>query len=235
MNLKNNFTSQSKCSLDNPAVKAVLEKMHQSAKMDHAKFAFRMLPYLFQKLLGRSPSFTDQYHKMQDLSLQFSPEHGIIAYNTARSIHATRIIEFGTAFGYSTIYLASAIKDNRGGIVIGSEFIEEKAKKAEENLEAAGLAQYTDIRRGDAVKSLADPGGETDMILLDGSKDLYISILRMLSPFLRVGGVVLADNVCSPFIKKTLSSYVAYVQNPENGFKSITIPLPDGFEFSVKL
>jgi len=205
MNLKNHFTSQSKCSLDTPAVAAVLEKLHQSAKMDHAKFAFRMLPYLFQKLLGRNPSFTDQYHKMPDLSLQFSPEHGIITYNTARSIHARRIIEFGTAFGFSTIYLASAMKDNGGGIVIGSEFVKEKAQKAEENLKAAGLAKYADIRRGDAVKSLADPGGEIDMILLDGAKDLYISILRMLSPFLRVGGVVLADNVCSPFIKKTLS------------------------------
>jgi len=235
MNQNHNLTRLSKCSLDNPAVAAVLAKLHRSAKMDHAKFAFRMLPYLFQKLFGRSPSFTDQYYKMPDLSLQFSPEHGIMAYNTARSIHAMRIVEFGTAFGFSTIYLASAIKDNGGGVVIGSEFIEEKARKAEENLEAAGLVQYTDIRRGDAVKSLADPGGEIDMILLDGSKDLYISILRILSPFLRIGGVVLADNVCSPFIKKTLSTYVSYVQNPENGFKSVTIPLPDGFEFSVKV
>jgi predicted O-methyltransferase YrrM len=235
MDPRNNSIAQSKCSLDNLAVIAVLEKLNNVAKLDHAKFAFRMLPYLFQKLIGRNPSFTDQYHKMADLSLQFSPEHGIIAYNVARSIGAKRIVEFGTAFGFSTIYLASAIKDNGAGVVIGSEFIEAKAKKARENLEAAGLAQYVDIRTGDAMKSLADPGGEIDMILIDGSKDLYIPVLKMLSAFLRIGGVVLADNVCSPFIRKTLSSYVAHVQNPKNGFKSITIPLPDGFEFSVKL
>jgi len=235
MNIKQKDNRGDECSLHTPAVTAVLDKLHRSAKMDHAKFAYRMLPYLFQKLIGRSPSFTDQYRKMPDLSLQFSPEHGIIAYNIARSIRARRIIEFGTAFGFSTIYLAAAIKDNGGGMVIGSEFIEEKAKKAEENLKDAGLARYVEIRRGDAVKSLADPGKEIDMILLDGSKDLYISILRMLAPFLRAGGVVLADNVRSPFIKKTLSYYVAYMQDPQNGYKSITIPLPDGFEFSVKI
>lgn len=51
------------------------------------------------------------------------------------------------------------------------------------------------------------------MILLDGSKELYIPMLKMLSPFLRSSGVVLADNVCTPFIKCILASYVAYVHN----------------------
>jgi predicted O-methyltransferase YrrM len=73
------------------------------------------------------------------------------------------------------------------------------------------------------------------MILLDGSKDLYLPILKMLFPFLRRGGVVLADNVCSPFVKYTLATYVAYMQDQNNGFSSLTIPLSDGFEFSVKL
>jgi predicted O-methyltransferase YrrM len=235
MNPKNHAKSQSECSLEHASVKAVLAQLQGSAKGDHAKFAIRMLPYLFQKLLGRNPSFTDQYHKMADLSLQFSSEHGMLAYNTARAIGAKRIVEFGTAFGFSTIYLAAAIQDNGGGEVIGSEFVEKKVERAKANLEAAGLTQYTDIRLGDAILSLADPGGDIDMILLDGSKELYLPVLEMLAPFLRRGGVVLADNVCSPFIKKTLASYVAYVQNPQNGFTSVTIPLPGGFEFSVKL
>jgi predicted O-methyltransferase YrrM len=226
---------QRSCSLNDPAVKSVLERLSSSAKSDHAKFAVRMIPYLLGKLIGRNPSFTDQYHKMKDLSLQFSTKHGMIAYNIARSIGAKRIVEFGTAFGFSTIYLAAAIKDNGGGVVIGSEFIDQKVQKAKENIDSAGLARYTDIRPGDALKSLADPGGDIDLILIDGSKDLYLPIIKMLSPFLRHGGVVLADNVCSPFIKKTLSSYVEYMQNPKNGFTSITIQIPDGFEFSVKI
>lgn len=228
---KNNYA----CSLETGAVKAVLERLYKSSKKDHAKFAFRMLPYIFLKIMGRNPSFTDQYRNMADLSLQFSPAHGQIAYNIARAINAKRIIEFGTSFGYSTIFLAAAVKDNGGGVVIGSEFIDEKVKQAQANIDIAGLGKYTEIRAGDAMQSLAAPGGIIDMILLDGSKDLYLPVLKMLAPFLRKGGVVLADNVCSPFIRNTLADYVAYVQSPDHGFSSLTIPLPDGFEFSIKI
>jgi len=235
MNATSHPNRSFKCTLDDSAVVRVLDSLRNSAKMDHAKFAIRMIPYLLKKILGRNPSFTDQYYKMEDLSLQLSDEHGLIAYNMARSIGAKRIVEFGTAFGFSTIYLAAAVKDNGGGIVIGSEFIEEKVKKAQENIDTAGLTQYVDIRPGDALKSLSDPGGEIDMILIDGSKDLYIPIIKLLSPFLRIGGVVLADNVCSPFIKNTLASYVDYMQDPKNDFSSVTIAIPDGFEFSVKI
>ncbi|MBA3028231.1 MAG: methyltransferase [Desulfobacterium sp.] len=235
MNSTDFDTSQCKCSLEHAAVRAILEQLQTSSKKDHTQFALKMLPYLFNKLIGRNPSFSHQYYKMKALSLQFSPEHGVIAYNMARAIHAKRIVEFGTSFGFSTIFLAAAIKDNGGGVVIGSEFVDEKVTRAQANLKAAGLDQYTDIRPGDAMQSLADPGGDVDMILIDGSKDLYIPILKVLFPFLRKRGVVLADNVCSPFVKKSLASYVAYVQNLDNGFMSMTIPLPDGFEFSVKL
>jgi len=235
MSSDNDPMNDSQCTLENAAVKSVLEQLRKSSAKDHAKFAFRMLPYVFQKLIGRNPSFTDQYHGMADLSLQFSPTHGLVAYNIARAVRAARIVEFGTAFGYSTIFLAAAVKDNGGGVVIGSEFVEAKVIRAKANIERAGLAEYTDIRSGDARASLADPGGEVDMILLDGSKDLYLPVLTMLFPFLRRGGVVLADNVLSPFIKRTLAAYASYVQDKSNGFSSLTLPLTDGFEFSVKL
>jgi len=84
------------------------------------------------------------------------------------------------------------------------------------------------------METLADPGGEIDLLLIDGSKDLYLPILEMLAPHLRQGAVVLADNVLSPFIKKTLADYVAYMQDSQNGFLSVTVPFPDGFEYSVK-
>jgi hypothetical protein len=71
MSLRNASKNNSAYSLENTAVKAVLEQLHNSSKKDYAKFAFRMMPYLVQKFLGGNPSFTDQYHKMADLSLQF--------------------------------------------------------------------------------------------------------------------------------------------------------------------
>ena len=222
------------CHLNDPRVKAVLDGLHREAKGDELRFGLKMLPFLAQKLLGRKASFTDQYQRMSDLSISISPEQGAFAYLVARSIGARRIVEFGTSFGVSSIYLASAIRDNGGGILIGSEFITSKAERARKNVEAAGLTDCVEVRVGDAMETLADPGGQIDLLLIDGSKDLYLPILEMLAPHLRQGAVVLADNVLSPFIKKTLAGYVAYMQDSKNGFLSVTVPFPDGFEYSVK-
>jgi len=58
-------------------------------------------------------------------------------------------------------------------------------------------------------------------------------MLKLLAPKLRTGGVVLADNIHT--FRWSLASYVSYVQSGENGFASLTLPLADGFEYSVKL
>lgn len=222
------------CTLDDPRVKAVLDRLHREAKGDDLRAGLKLLGYLAQKLLLRNPSFADQYRRMADLAIPVSPEQGVFAYLVARSTSARRIVEFGTSFGVSTIYLASAIKDNGGGTVIGSEFIESKAERARKNILEAGLNDFVEIRVGDAMETLADPGGDIDLLLIDGAKDLYLPIVKMLAPRLRQGGVVLADNVLSPFIKRTLAEYVAFMQDDRHGFASVTVPFRDGFEYSVK-
>ena len=226
--------SGNECTLNDPKVKAVLDRLHREARGDALRFGFKLFPYLAQKFQGRKPNFTDQYQRMADLSIPVSAEQGVFAYLVARSIGARRIVEFGTSFGVSAIYLASAIRDNGGGIVIGTEFIPSKAQRAGANIEETGLADSVEIRVGDAMETLTDPGGDIDLLLIDGSKDLYLPILKMLAPHMRQGGVVLADNVLSPFIKKTLAGYVAYMQDPRHGFISVTVPFQDGFEYSVK-
>jgi predicted O-methyltransferase YrrM len=222
------------CTLNEPRVKAVLDRLHRESKGDDLRFGLKLLPYLARKLLLRKPSFTDQYQRLADLAIPVSAEQGVFAYLVAGSIRARRIVEFGTSFGVSTIYLASAIRDNGGGIVIGSEFIESKAERARANILEAGLADAVEIRVGDAMETLTDPGGDIDLLLIDGAKDLYLPILKMLAPRLRQGGVVLADNVLSPFIRRTLAGYVAYMQDDRHGFASVTVPFRDGFEYSVK-
>jgi predicted O-methyltransferase YrrM len=56
----------------------------------------------------------------------------------------------------------------------------------------------------------------------------------MLAPRLCRGSVVLADNVISPFIERTLAECVASMQDGRHGFASVTVPLRDGFEYSVR-
>ncbi len=222
--------------INQPILQNFLKNYHNLEKKESLKFISRLaFSKMRSKALSKVFSFTEQYHKMGDLSLAISHEQGMFAYQIARLIGAKRIVEFGTSYGVSTIYLAAALKDNGSGIVIGSEFVNSKIEIAKHNLNLLGLLKWVDLRDGDARNSLANPGGPVDMVLLDGSKDLYLEILKIIEPYLHTGSVVLADNVTTPFIKKTLSKYVEYMQNEENGFISLTLPFKDGLEFSIKI
>jgi predicted O-methyltransferase YrrM len=167
----------------------------------------------------------------KDIYMPISAQQGQFMYQTARAIGAKTVVEFGTSFGISTIYLASAVMDNGGELVIGSELEPNKHGHATENLAEAGLAHFTDIRLGDALVTLRETPYPIDLVFLDGWKDLYLPILHMLEPRLRIGSVVFADDI--NLFKRTLKPYVEYVQSSENGFVSTTLPIGDGLEYSV--
>ena len=84
-----------------------------------------------------------------------SPEQGDLIYLLCRGMRATRVVDFATSIGISAIYFAAAMRDNGGGIVIGSELVPEKVTRAKRNLADAGLAGYADIREGDARQTLS--------------------------------------------------------------------------------
>ncbi len=195
-----------------------------------------MVPFILDKCLGRTPTVTLTSERTRNVALPLNPAAGRFAYLTARAIQARRIVEFGTSFGASTLYLAAAVRDNGGGMVIGSELEPSKVSQARRNITQAGLADFVDIRAGDGRQTLVDPGGVVDMVLLDGWKDFYLPVLHILEPHLRPGAVVLADNVLfPPSIRKSLAPYVAYVQDKANGFQSVTLTVGSGLEYSVRL
>ena len=220
-------------SLDTPEVRNVLERLHAEAGSQRAAFIPIALHWGLDALRRREPSIEEEARRFKDLYIPLSPETGRFAYLVARSLGARRIVEFGTSFGISTLYLAAAVKDNGGGLVIGSEIEPGKVVQARANVEAAGLSKYVDIREGDALETLRDPGGAVDMALLDGWKDLYVPILEILTPHIREGGVVLGDNIKT--FPKALAPYVARVQGGGHGFRSVTLPLGEGTEYSVRI
>jgi predicted O-methyltransferase YrrM len=145
----------------------------------------------------------------------------------ARSCGARSIVEFGTSFGISTLHLAAALRDNRGGRLITSEFEPSKVARARGHLAAAGLADLVEIREGDAVATLARDLPETiDLVLLDGAKGLYPAILALIEPRLRVGAMIVADNAnwSPPFLER--------VRSPAQGY--LSIPLGDDVELSMR-
>ena len=218
-------------SLEDPRVKAVLDRLHEAASGD----VFRMLaraPTYVSALLNRRVAPAEMSRRFKDVYIPLSRPQGKLLYLVARSIDARRIVEFGTSFGVSTIYAAAAARDNGTGRVIGSELEPGKRAKAVENLAEAGLGGVAEVRLGDALQTLRDVPPPVDLVLLDGWKDLYLPMLELLAPKLRPGAVVLADNVRT--FKRALAPFLDYVQSGKNGFESVTLPFPSGFEYSVR-
>lgn len=218
-------------SLKTEPILPLLSSLHQQAQADKLQFAKLIPRFISGKIKGQSFSEILTPEVMKKVFIPVSPEQGEFLYLTARSLGARRIVEFGTSFGISTIYLGAAIKDNGGGWVIGSEIEPSKQETATEHLRLAGLAEFSQVRLGDALQTLADVEAPIDLVLLDGWKDLYLPVLKLLVPKLRSGSIVLADNIFT--FRKDLQPYVDYVQSGENGFISTTLHIADGFEYSV--
>ena len=184
------------CSLDAPEVRSVLDRLHAQASRQKAVFLGIAVEWGLDLLLRRKPSIEEEARRFKDILIPLSRDAGTFAYLVARSLRARRVVEFGTSFGVSTIYLAAAVRDNGGGRVIGSEIEERKIARARANLTEAGLGEFVEIRAGDLVHGL---GGAT------------VTFRRALAP------------------------YLAHMRDLRNGFQSITLPIGDGTEYSVRL
>jgi predicted O-methyltransferase YrrM len=128
----------------------------------------------------------------QDLPL-IDAEVGALLRVLATAIGATRILEIGTAIGYSGIWLAGALPP--GGMLFTMEMDPARVKVARANFERAGLADRVSVMTGDAQLLVAKVSGPFDLIFQDGSKRLYSPMLDRLIELLRPGGLLVTDNV----------------------------------------
>lgn len=219
-------------SLRSQPVQAVLDRLHADARGDRWRF-LGLAPRILAGVMARRDFWKEVMTPaaMKGCYIPVSREQGELLYLTARAIGARQVVEFGTSFGISTVYLASAVQDNGGGLVIGSEIEPSKHRRAEANLAEAGLKGVSEVRLGDALETLRDVPEPIDLVLLDGWKDLYLPVLELVTPKLRAGAVVLADNIFT--FRKSLRPYVEYMQSGSHGFVSTTLHVADGFEYSV--
>jgi predicted O-methyltransferase YrrM len=115
----------------------------------------------------------------------------------AKGMKAKNILELGTSYGYSTIWLAEAARAT-GGKLTTLEISAKKQDYARNMLARAGLTEHVDFRLGDARETLAALKGPFDFVLLDLWKDLYIPCLDLFYPKLSQGALVAADNMLLP-------------------------------------
>lgn len=130
---------------------------------------------------------------LKDVYLAISNEQGDGLVQMIKENKMKNIVEFGTSFGISTLFLAQGVIET-GGKIITTELIETKARKALENFQKAGVNNLIEIRIGDALKTLANHNEPIDLLLLDGWKDLYLPLFQMLEPNFHDNTVIYVDN-----------------------------------------
>ncbi len=180
------------------------------------------------RLMHSKTEYLAFYELLKDLWLPVTRETGALLYMLARSAKAQNIVEFGTSFGISTLYLAAALRDNGDGRLITSEFESSKVAKAKEHLTEGGLIDLVEIREGDALKTLSvDLPDTVDLLLLDGAKALYNDVLNLVESRLMPGALIVADNAdYSP-------DYLARVRSPDSGY--LSLPFGKDVELSIRL
>lgn len=220
--------------LEDARIATVLRRLHGEANHQHLSIIRHFLPHALSYLRRRFIPFAESEMAgfYADKYITIIEAQGAFAYLTARALRARMVVEFGTSFGLSTLWLAAAVRANGGGRVVTTEIVPDKARIAPRNFEEAGLADLIDVREGDALQSFATHPADIDFVLNDGFPMRALDVVRLLTPRIRLGGVVLTDDVGG--LRGNFKDYLAYMRDRANGFDSMLIPLKGGTEYSVR-
>jgi predicted O-methyltransferase YrrM len=165
--------------------------------------------------------------------LPVGPEVGAFLHALILARRPQRILELGTSYGYSTLFLADAARAV-GARVVTMELADYKQAHAREQLAEAGLADVVDWRLGDAVAMTAEDPGPFDFALLDIWKELYLPCFEALYPKLAEEGVICADNMVYPEIARPeVRLYRAAVQAKPD-LQTALLPIGSGIELTVR-
>ena len=217
--------------IDDPDLERLLTELHarsdaQAIDMEYFRHGLRYrLPIDDEFRLFRS-----------DKLMALDRDKAECCYQLCRAIDARRIVEVGTSFGVSTLYLAAAVRDNvrlsgGSGVVIGTENEPAKVAAARVLFERAGLSQFIDLREGDMRETLRQVDAPVDFMLIDAWIGTAQPALELIAPRLRQGGIVVCDDAVK--YRDGYAGYLAFVADPANGFRTMTLPFQGGLEVSV--
>jgi predicted O-methyltransferase YrrM len=168
-----------------------------------------------------------------DLLLSVGREAGMLLYLLATGAESRRILELGTSYGYSTVWLGAAARTT-GGKVTSLELKEFKIEHARQALTRAGLSTRVEFHAGDCLDTLKGLPGPFDFVLLDVWKDLYLPCFELVHPKLSPGGIIAADNMLLPeSVRQQADAYRARVR-AAGDMDSVLIPVGNGIEISRK-
>ena len=125
--------------------------------------------------------------------LSISEEQGLFLVDLIQKNNLKNIVEFGTSFGISTLFLAQGALETKGRIIT-TELIASKAEKAIENFKKAEVSNIIDVRIGDAMQTLQNHKAPIDLLFLDGWKNLYQPLFNMLESNFHTNTIIYVDN-----------------------------------------
>lgn len=199
------------------AIQAVLDEYHQRENKENE---------IMQKL-----SFEELDKRWDEFLLPIGPSSGQVLNILIKEAKCKTILEIGTSYGYSTVWLADAARE-AGGKVISMDVVSEKQDYARAALLKAGLLDFAEFRPGDARDSLAAMQEQVDFVLLDLWKVFYIPCFDLFYPKLNPGAFVAADNMLRPeFSLADAVKYQEHVRARPN-IRSILLPIGSGIELS---
>jgi predicted O-methyltransferase YrrM len=211
--------------LGEPKLDAVLVRLFAAAARDDEDALPPLPPG--QASWATAPA-RERAEAFQDFYMPISAQAGKLLYALVRAIRPDTVVEFGTSFGISTIYLAAAVTDNGTGHVVTTELSTRKAEAARSNLQEAGVGDAVTILVGDALQTLASVPGPIGLVLLDGWKNLCLPVLHLLEPKLAPGALVAADDITHA----SMADYLDYIRDPASGYVTVAFPVEDGMEIS---
>jgi predicted O-methyltransferase YrrM len=170
---------------------------------------------------------------MADKLVALEPVKAEFCHMLCRSLRARRVVEVGTSYGVSTLYLADAVRANGGGVVIATEYEPAKAASARATFAEAGVADLIDLREGDLRETLKVIEGPVDFVLMDIWTEMARPALELIAPHLRPGAVIIADNTAQ--FRHAYRHFFEFVDDPANGLKTMTLPFDGGLEMLVKV
>ena len=169
------------------------------------------------------------------------PGEGTLLHVLTRLVKARRALELGTAIGYSTTWIARGLEP--GGELVTVEWNPETATRAAGNLKRTGVADRVRILVGDAREIVEDLEGPFDLVFNDIDKEGYPAVLPLLADRLRVGGLLVTDNVLwSGEVAKGRGDVATRAIRAYNDalaadarFASVILPLRDGVSVALKV
>ncbi|TMI46897.1 O-methyltransferase [Candidatus Bathyarchaeota archaeon] len=198
--------------------------------------------YLYRLAAPRDPLLEkmEEYADSNAIPI-IGPLVGRLLYNLAKTSQSRKVLEIGTAIGYSGIWLARAVAPLKGNVTT-IDMDPERVKIAKKNISDAGLERVVKVIEGNALKVLPTLKEEFDMIFLDSDKDVYPDAFKMSLPMLRKGGLFVADNalwggdVAKGGKSKDTQSMIKFnrLVSESPGMSTVIVPLRDGVLVSLK-